>query len=282
MSVVVIGGAFFFISQLYNSNYDEQDELDDLPIKKKSSSSKKQDSIKTLAQQKKQQQKQPPFKPVEATNNEQPCNSVSEIENHYNELTGAASDINQHLPVLRSLASECEHMTELGVRFVVSSWAFAMGGVDRIRNKLHFTYISGDITKQPQVNDFENVMKKCPAMKYQFIEGDDLKTQYEKTDLLFIDTWHVYRQLIKELQHLSPLARKYIVLHDTSLFATRDEDIAGHGGKAEDASLYNGVAPKSGLWVAVEDFLSQNKKWRVRNRLTNNNGLTILERIAPE
>jgi hypothetical protein len=46
------------------------------------------------------------------------------IENKYNELVNTSSDINEHLPTLRRYAEDCEHITEMGVRWVVSTYAF--------------------------------------------------------------------------------------------------------------------------------------------------------------
>ena len=39
------------------------------------------------------------------------------------ELAGKKSDINEHLLAINELASGCEHITEFGVRNVVSTWA---------------------------------------------------------------------------------------------------------------------------------------------------------------
>jgi hypothetical protein len=36
------------------------------------------------------------------------------------------SDINEHIDALYNLAKECEHITEMGVRNVVSTWAFML------------------------------------------------------------------------------------------------------------------------------------------------------------
>ena len=35
-----------------------------------------------------------------------------------------------------------------------------------------------------------------------------------------------------------------------------------------------------GLWPAVEEFLENNTNWKIKERYTNNNGLTILEKIS--
>jgi hypothetical protein len=37
------------------------------------------------------------------------------------------SDINEHLPTLSQLASECQEVAEMGVRSVVSTWALLHG-----------------------------------------------------------------------------------------------------------------------------------------------------------
>ena len=34
-----------------------------------------------------------------------------------------------------------------------------------------------------------------------------------------------------------------------------------------------------GLWPAIAEFLLKNKNWKLKERYTNNNGLTILEKI---
>ena len=34
-----------------------------------------------------------------------------------------------------------------------------------------------------------------------------------------------------------------------------------------------------GLWPAIEEFLNDNPEWKLIERYTNNNGLTILKRI---
>ncbi len=42
----------------------------------------------------------------------------------YNNLCNEKSDINEHLPTLKRYAEKCDHITEMGVRSVVSTWAF--------------------------------------------------------------------------------------------------------------------------------------------------------------
>ena len=49
------------------------------------------------------------------------------LQQTYDELCARPSDINEHLPTLKKYAKECEHITEMGVRWVVSTYALLMG-----------------------------------------------------------------------------------------------------------------------------------------------------------
>jgi hypothetical protein len=96
---------------------------------------------------------------------------------------------------------------------------------------------------------------------FQFHEADVLAIDIEPTDLLFIDTWHVYEQLQQELARHGVKARQYIVLHDTTTFGERGES-----------------PERRGVWPAIEEFLRLGL-FQLKQRFTNNNGLTILQRV---
>ena len=98
----------------------------------------------------------------------------------------------------------------------------------------------------------------------QYVQADVLKIKIPPTDLLFIDTWHTYNQLKKELELHGNQAQKYLVFHDTYTFGLCGED-------GRDAK---------GLLSAVIEFVMANPHWRFHTYRTNNNGLTILERIS--
>lgn len=49
------------------------------------------------------------------------------LEQKYTELCVNPSDINEHLPTLKKYAEECDHITEMGVRGIVSTYALLMG-----------------------------------------------------------------------------------------------------------------------------------------------------------
>ena len=106
-----------------------------------------------------------------------------------------------------------------------------------------------------------------------------MQVEFDKADLLFIDTWHVFRQLYRELDTLNHLAGKYIVMHDTTTYGCIEEDQGGHGGKPIEEELYKGLKLSGvGEWPAVHAFLKEHPEWFIRMRATNNNGLTVLQR----
>ena len=181
------------------------------------------------------------------------------IDNVYGHLCVTPSDINEHLPTLKRYAEEVEHVTEMGVRWIVSTWAFLSGKPKKL--------ISIDIKHPNKFGANLSVVEKAAKesnIDFSFIEGSTLEMQIEKTDLLFIDTLHTYTQLTKELELHSKNVNRYIALHDTTTFSLKDE-------QPQQSS-------KVGLKLAISEFLEKNKDWKMIEEYINNNGLTILER----
>ena len=176
----------------------------------------------------------------------------------YNELCNKASDINEHLPTLRDLAKECNHVTEMGVRYIVSSWAFLEGL--EAGKKLVCIDIYQPAVHGGDLDTFQIACNK-KGVDFKFVLGDTRLIDIAETDLLFIDTLHRYGQLKIELERHADKARKYIAFHDTTSFETEGE---------------NGI--DKGIWLAIEEFLAEHKEWKIKFRHTNCNGLTCLEK----
>jgi hypothetical protein len=189
-------------------------------------------------------------------------------ELHYTKLCNIKSDINEHLPTLKRYSEECERVTEMGVRFACSTWAFIEAKPKRL------TCI--DINKTGFEPSEKYIKKLCEnyGINFKWITGDSLEIEIEDTDLLFIDTLHTYGQLIRELKKHESKVSKYIILHDTQNFGTRNEDIYNH---ASDI-IKNTRQEKIGLLAAINEFIEENKNWFVKEVFLNNNGLTILSR----
>ena len=178
------------------------------------------------------------------------------LENIYNQRCSMPSDINEHLPTLKKYAEECDHITEIGVRWVVSTFAFIMGKTKKLIS------IDIDPIEKHGIQTIDLIsLAKTAGVEFEFVLGDTTEIEIEETDFLFIDTLHTYTQLKKELALHPSKVKKYIGFHDTTTFAQVGE--------------YKEV----GLWPAIEEFLSSNPEWVIAEKFEKNNGLTILKRI---
>jgi predicted O-methyltransferase YrrM len=177
------------------------------------------------------------------------------------------SDINEHLTTLNEYANKVNTITEFGTRFGCSTWAFLNSSAKKI--------ISYDLQKTLEVDELIKIAEQSD-INYVFNESDTLSIEIDNTDLLFIDTLHTYQQLAQELAIHGKKVNKYIILHDTVTFGMRDMEYVG--------PISNKISKipqtKQGLQIAIDEFLIENKEWKLDKHFTNNNGLTILEKIS--
>ena len=191
-----------------------------------------------------------------------------DLEQIVNQIYTTPSDINEHIPTLIDYASECEHITEMGVRAITSTWAFLGAAPKKL-----ISYDIENPSKWGANIDHVYGVAKQYSLDYEFRKEDVLKIDIEETDLLFLDTWHAYCQLKAELDRHNSKAKKYIIMHDTTSYEFRDEPLTSE-------NAWEGEPPTGkGLWAAVTEFLDENNEWELHKRYTNNNGLTILKRI---
>jgi hypothetical protein len=187
-------------------------------------------------------------------------------------------DICEHLTTLYTYAKECNSIFETGVRGCVSSWAF-LNGLNDSRETNKKQMLLNDIEKC-DIDDLINVAEMID-IDVQYIWKNNLDIVVSGTyDMVFIDTWHVYGQLKRELEKFSVLANKYIIMHDTTVDGIYGETIR-NGWNASYQSECTGIPVEEitkGLWPAIEEFIENNNDWYIKERFTNNNGLTILAR----
>lgn len=200
----------------------------------------------------------------------------SPLTEGYNSKRTAVSDINEHLPTLHYYASLCDSVVECGVRTVVSSWAFAAALQKRSGTKLTMV----DPQKSSSVDAFVEVCRN-EGLDASFVHASDLECPLVPCDLLFIDTWHVYGQLKRELNRWHSSAHKYIIMHDTTVDGTQGESVRMRHDipKQMQSSGFTEDEIRKGLWPAVEEFLAAHPEWHLERRYTHNNGLTILKRV---
>jgi tetratricopeptide (TPR) repeat protein len=179
------------------------------------------------------------------------ANSVEVLAQLYQEACAQPSAIHEHLPTLYALARECQHVTELGTGMGIATTALLYAQPPVL--------VCYDLVKHPAV---DRLLALAGQTRMVLHEEDVLQADIEETDLLFVDTYHVYDQLRQELARHAAKVRKYIVLPHTTTFGEQGE-----------------VAGQRGLWPAIEEFLAQGG-FRLQERYANNHGLTILERAG--
>ena len=203
---------------------------------------------------------------------------MEQVNCKYNELCNRESDINEHLPTLYRYARECESIFETGVRGCISSWALAKG---LLENEKHKKKLFLNDISPCNISELLDSTKKLPInIEYKWINNLQLVIPYS-VDMTFIDTWHIYGQLKRELERFSKVTNKYIVMHDTEVDAIHGESIRC-GWNAEQQSVESGFPVEEitcGLQRAIDEFLRDNAGWTLDVRYINNNGLTILRKI---
>ena len=206
------------------------------------------------------------------------------LKDKYTTLCNTSSDINEHLPTLKSYAQECNSVFETGVRGVVSSYALLYGLVENTNTNNKQIFLN-DI-EQCDIFEFKKLAEaNSISVKYEWRNNLDLVFSTDETyDLTFIDTWHVYGQLKRELSKFSKITNKYIIMHDTEIDGIEGETIR-YGGlyKNLDGLVSRTNIPKheilKGLLPAIDEFLNSNTDWVMHEQFKNNNGLTILKKI---
>ena len=182
---------------------------------------------------------------------------MTTVEKKYTELVNTPSDINEHLIVLRYYADQCHHVTELGVRKGVSTWAFLASMTEKV--------VSVDVNHPDEFGGSLKEMREAAieeGKEFVFIIANDLELFLEETDMIFFDTLHTYSQLRQELELHAVRSRKYLVFHDTVSYKDKGID----GGE--------------GIVKAINEFLKEHEEWIVKEVYNNNNGLMILQRCT--
>lgn len=176
--------------------------------------------------------------------------TTQEIIENYERECSTPSDIVDHLPLIRRYAEQCNHLTELGVRSVVSTWALLASNPKRL--------LSMDIEECP-VEEAVRCAKEA-EIDFEFRCQDGLENEIEETDLLLIDTWHTYSHLLLEMLLHEGKVGKYMLLHDTA----ENWPENGH----------------PGMLQAVKDFLKFTKgAWRLKEHVEACHGMTVIERL---
>ena len=165
---------------------------------------------------------------------------MDKIKSKLLSLVEQPSDINEHLFTLKGYAEGCEHITEMGVRSVVSTWAFLAAGPK--------TLIGIDIEDCP-IDEIAEAAAEVD-IDFQFIKDSTVRDDFE----------------IEETDKHASKVRKYIGFHDTYTY-----------GFVNEGGYYS---QPTGLRPAIIEFLQTHPEWDMANSYNHNNGVTILKRIT--
>jgi hypothetical protein len=197
---------------------------------------------------------------------------MEKILRKYEEKVETPSDINEHLPVLKEYAEKCKTIVEMGVRSLVSTWAFLAARPKKLISidLQNPSIFGGNLNEVYELSEENEIL-------FEFIESNSLVYEMPLSDLLFIDTWHDYLQLKKELYRHHVNTKKYIILHDTNVYGYKDESFyEDYSSLRKETNLPKGLCP------AIDEFLMDKKEWVLWERRPNNNGLTVLKRIKSD
>jgi hypothetical protein len=204
------------------------------------------------------------------------------LESLFVNLKKESGDINEHLETLKNIASECNTVIEFGVRCMVSIFSFATSGC---KNLLAYDINHPAGFDKYKFDQLEMYCKKY-RINFQFFQKDVLLLEtIPECDLLFLDTIGTYFQCKCELTLFSKKVKKYIIIHDTDLYAEKDELSVSKEewiGKYNSNEIIKSIIKldnnSSGLNKAIDEFLQSNKNWKLYRKYKNNNGLTILKK----
>ncbi len=207
---------------------------------------------------------------------------MSWIEQQFYTKCNTPGDIVEHLPTLARYTQECESAAELGVSCMISTWSFLMGLLNSNQPVERKRLYCVDINDVPNVNTVIDYAKQY-GIDMEFHKGDSVKAPVPEVDLLFIDTWHIYGHLKRELEAHSAKTKKYIIMHDTEIDGVRGESLRDYNQhNVQQESILTGYPVEEitrGLQPAIDEFLATHPEWKLHEVYTNNNGLTILKRV---
>ena len=187
------------------------------------------------------------------------------------------SDIQEHIATLCKYSQQCGSIAELGVRGMVSTWAFVSGLISSTDPVKRLTCL--DIEPIPHAKELADICRS-QNIDLHILQADSATAEIPACDLLFIDTWHIAGHLKRELQQHSPKARKFIILHDTTTDGEQSEALRS-GADIPALARQTGYSEeeiRQGLMFAVRDFLHTHPDWKIAEHFTNNNGLLVLSR----
>lgn len=202
--------------------------------------------------------------------------SLIQLKEYFFSLVELQTDINEHLFTLFDYAKRSESACELGVRSGISTAALAFG---LLRNgKPKQKLLSVDIVDCAKTNALQ-LANQC-GLDAAFVQANSATIDLPEVDLLFIDSWHCFGHLRRELAKHHKQVRKWIILHDTNVYSRTSDSVRMECDliNLAEQSGYTIEEIYKGLSFAVDEFLKATPEWTTEIIHEHNHGLTILKR----
>jgi hypothetical protein len=131
--------------------------------------------------------------------------SFDSLEGYFSQQRSTPGEINEHMDAVRALASQCDHVTDMGFRAGFSTPALLAGAPRRM-----VTYLAGPVVDRLMADSIRGRTILQPK------QGDDEPpATIERTDLLFLDD-PSGGQFWRQLETYAPFVSKWIVRPGTT------------------------------------------------------------------
>ena len=157
-------------------------------------------------------------------------------------------DLNEHMETLKSYADKCDSIMEITER-QESTIAFLTSSAKKL---ISFQREQGKFIKDGMTNFPDRFFN------YSINEDISLVLKDESYDLAFLDAGHTYREVVSQLQNFGVRAKRFIILHDTTLYGSKGPD------------------NQAGKMKAISEFLKSNPLWTIIRQDHHQHGLTVL------
>jgi len=172
------------------------------------------------------------------------------INDVYKHWCDTPSNMQNEIRTIHRYACMCKHITEFGFGVGRSGSAILAA-----KPKKYITYDVRDYGPREQYKK----LAEFEELDFEFILGDSTEVEIEPTEMLFIDSWHTFKQKTIELSKHVKKVSKFILIHDTRTCGHRGED---------------GTEP--GYLQAIKNFLLTNENWYLLEIDQTGNGICVL------
>lgn len=201
----------------------------------------------------------------------------------YHEVT--PSTVNQHLPTIRGYAAQCTSVLHFACWEGDSMWAILMGLAEN-QAKGPKTYQGVFPVALPSRHPEAALpLSQENGITYKY-DGGRLKREVEDpvsvydqpVDLLYLCTWSTYCHVRYQLEKFAPLAKKFIIIHNTTACESSDDRAYVDNGLDYSEYPQHYDRTKKGVIPAIFRYIKEHPEWLLYQRYKNNQGLIILKR----